>query len=333
MKKPRYLREALLSFLGAVGMALVVFVSVTALVHHGAGKILGLTILAKEAVACCETVFSMCLLSPTMAGAIMPWVGMGVVGVGFLIASLRALRAFYLKRRFLKGLVPISLKKFPFLKKLSKTSGITIIPFKDRTIKTAFTMGLIHPVVYVSGGLTEELDEEELRAVLFHELYHAKKRDPLKAFLLTFIKDMFFFLPLGGYLLERFFVAKELAADEGAVAMSANPFALAGAIVKLLKAKNTHLSFAIPVVDRKALVERRVKELLEPGSGKAPLPSGIVVVTILVAGLLLTSLALPLYAGSGRLEHCNHEYCLSKESVCPSDTTNCQKVCERMKRM
>ncbi len=333
MKKPRYLREALLSFLGAVGMALVVFVSVTALVHHGAGKILGLTILAKEAVACCETIFSVCLLSPTMAGAIMPWVGMGMVGVGFLMASLRALRAFYLKRRFLKGLVPISLKEFPLLEKLSKTNGITIIPFEDGAIKTAFTMGLIHPVVYVSGGLTEELDEEELRAVLFHELYHARKRDPLRAFLLTFIKDMFFFLPLGGYLLERFFVAKELAADEGAVSMSASPFALAGALVKLLRVKSTPLSFAIPIVDRRALVERRVKELLEPGSGKTSLPASIMIATIIMAGLLLASLTLPLYAGSGRLERCNHEYCLSKESVCPSDATNCQKVCERMERM
>ena len=48
----------------------------------------------------------------------------------------------------------------------------------------AFTIGILGPAVFLDPGFAERLEEDEMEAVLTHELFHIKRRDNLRAWLL-----------------------------------------------------------------------------------------------------------------------------------------------------
>lgn len=313
-------------------MAFGLFVAVAASIHYGLAGLLGLAVMAREALLCCKTVFSWCLVSPSMLKALAPWVGLGVVTAGLAVACFRAGRALLLSRRFLRRIRPLRRPGHPVLEALEGEGGCEVIPFEDDVLKTAFTLGLSRPRVYVSTGLAEELTPEELRAVILHEIHHAVNRDPLRLFVVSFIRDTFFFLPLGRYLVDSFRVQKELAADEGAVAVTRRPLDLATALVKIATMRRRPLPAGVPVVGKEGLVEKRIRELVEPNRAAEKVPAGAAALTAAAVAVLVLAVSLPIYAETGEMDKCNHHYCLSGERVCPSDMKDCRRACELMER-
>lgn len=83
--------------------------------------------------------------------------------------------------------VPLDIKKYGFIeqmvKDLAKKDKLPMpkLYFVDTPIPNAFATGRSpkHGIVAVTRGITEILNEEELRAVLAHELGHIKNRDML----------------------------------------------------------------------------------------------------------------------------------------------------------
>lgn len=95
----------------------------------------------------------------------------------------------------------------------------------------ALTYGTRDPRVAVSTGLLAAVDDAELEAVLLHERYHVRHRDPLKSACARVLSAAAFFAPVVGHLQRRYLAARELAADRAAVrACGVRP--LAGALYK-----------------------------------------------------------------------------------------------------
>ena len=59
----------------------------------------------------------------------------------------------------------------------------------------AFTVGWFTPRIFVARALSQALPEAELEAVLAHEVAHARRRDPLRLFLLRGLANTLFWLP------------------------------------------------------------------------------------------------------------------------------------------
>lgn len=97
----------------------------------------------------------------------------------------------------------------------------------------AFCAGLLRPRVYLSSGALERLSDAQLRAVIGHEAHHARRRDPLRIFLLRMLGDGLFFLPALSQLTERYREFAEIAADEAALAAVGDASPLAGALLHL----------------------------------------------------------------------------------------------------
>lgn len=126
----------------------------------------------------------------------------------------------------------------------------------------AFTVGLWHPQIVVSQGIVSSLSEAELRAVLFHERSHARRRDPLRLLVVRFLADALWFLPVARSLARDFVDAVEESADDWAVKATRQPVELASALVKTAK---TGVVSAVPLVSGFAgnlSVEDRVERLL-----------------------------------------------------------------------
>lgn len=100
----------------------------------------------------------------------------------------------------------------------------------------ACVSGVWKPKVLLASGLLEVMDDQELRAVLAHELAHVKSNDNLLNQVLVLIRHLTFFSPVTHLAHIRYSIAREEAADDLAATMLAQPTDLASALVKVIRA-------------------------------------------------------------------------------------------------
>ena len=131
----------------------------------------------------------------------------------------------------------------------------------------AFTVGLVHPRIYVARALAEQLDPAQLATVLAHEGAHRARRDPLRLSLLRFLTCMLFWIPALRRLAADVADEAEVQADD--VAAAGQPLVLASAIVALARSGPGMIPRTAVGFQRPELLERRVRRLL----GQDPLPT------------------------------------------------------------
>ena len=85
----------------------------------------------------------------------------------------------------------------------------------------------------LTSALLDGLDAEERRAVVVHELSHARGHGPLKLAFLRLAVRTLFWAPVLRDLVDRYVLLTELAADRAAIART-SPSALAGALSQVL---------------------------------------------------------------------------------------------------
>jgi Zn-dependent protease with chaperone function len=93
------------------------------------------------------------------------------------------------------------------------------------------TRGLMRPVIEIEARVVRKLSDEELEAVLLHELEHARAGDPLRFFVAQVALTV---NPLGRLLereLARYCFAREVSCDRRAVQHGADPLSLARSIL------------------------------------------------------------------------------------------------------
>jgi len=96
----------------------------------------------------------------------------------------------------------------------------------------AFCFGLFRPTVCISTTAARELPAKELEAVLRHESWHARRRDPLKLLLANALGSALFFLPVVRDFAQHYALTKELRADNAAVEAMDDTHPLAAALYR-----------------------------------------------------------------------------------------------------
>lgn len=97
----------------------------------------------------------------------------------------------------------------------------------------AYCRGFLRPRIWISSGALTVLRSRELEAVLHHEDFHGRQRDPLRILMARALGQVFFAVPLIRLLAARFEVAKELEADRAAVRAQGTTRHLASALYAL----------------------------------------------------------------------------------------------------
>ncbi|MFC5217826.1 M56 family metallopeptidase [Streptomyces coerulescens] len=97
----------------------------------------------------------------------------------------------------------------------------------------AVTHGLLRPVVAISTGLTRRTADDELAAVLGHEMHHARRRHPLGRLVVETVASTLWFVPGPRVVAHHVKTRQELSADQAALAFAA-PSVVASALVKCL---------------------------------------------------------------------------------------------------
>ena len=81
----------------------------------------------------------------------------------------------------------------------------------------AFTVGWLHPIVYVAQPLVDQLSRDELMSVLAHERAHVVRRDPLRLAILRWIACGLFWIPVLRQLVQDMVDETEVQADDAAL--------------------------------------------------------------------------------------------------------------------
>jgi hypothetical protein len=217
---------------------------------------------------------------------------LGVRSLGAQVASSRRLdrRIRELRRAPPAGLVEVGIR----------TGLADRLHLIDATAPFSFTYRAIRPVVVVSRGLLESASDSELEAVLVHERYHVRNRDPLKVVLARSLSRGFFFLPALRELEERYLAGRELAADRRALERCGRG-SLVNALLKVVRGPDWPELSTAAAVGGTDFLGVRVAQL---ESGREPALAGpsrrTLVVTAAALMFLAASLAVAL-AGLGGL--------------------------------
>ncbi len=167
----------------------------------------------------------------------------------------------------------------------------------------AVTYGLARPRIMVSGDLSGALGPAELSAVLAHERYHLRHRDPARLLAVRLLAAYGWYLPAARWLAARAVLRRELAADQAA-ADQAGRGVLAGALLKLASLPSCPaVAAASPAGDPAGSLEARVAQLegeRAPRPRLAPgrmLASGAGLAVLAAAGMCCAGLSQALPAG------------------------------------
>ncbi len=275
------------------------------------------TDLVNATVRLCHGVFSQCLGYVGLVHLTLFWAGGLTLLSGLIFAAFRAIITLIGSRR--------ALKRLPL-----KNQGAELVFIKDSAMATAFTHGIFHPRVYISKGLMDSLTGAELRAVFFHELCHKKNRDPLRFFLLSILRDTFFFIPLAGHALRLLIDRQEKRADDSVVWHMSEPLSIAGALLKLLASTSVSPAETASILGHRGSVEERIRRLLGEKEGaktkKGP-GSGALLVSIIIPLFMLISLAMPLKQGLPmKISTCTTSHC-SESKIKPD--RDCRIHCDK----
>ena len=138
-------------------------------------------------------------------------------------------------------------------------------------------------------GAASRLSDEELEAVLLHELLHVERRDNLAVILQKAITALLWFYPLAWLIDRRLFEERERACDEEVLRLRQSPETYASGILKVARACVEQRLVGTSSIGGASL-KRRMKHLLstEPPRGLGAAERAVIIG--LVAGLTVFSL-------------------------------------------
>ncbi len=128
--------------------------------------------------------------------------------------------------------------------------------------------GILRPVLWLPEGIAEHLSEDQLEAILAHELCHLRCRDNLAAVLHMAVEALFWFHPLVWWIGARLVEERERACDETVLQLTGAPQAYAEGVLNICKfyvASPLDCSAGVTGADLKKRIEGIMRNRFTPG--------------------------------------------------------------------
>lgn len=174
---------------------------------------------------------------------------------------------------------------------LSPAPDLLILP---SGVSGAFAVGFRRGRILLSRDLVEKLGDDELAAVLAHEIAHLKARDVPMMFAAGFLRDFVAWNPFAHVAFRRLLRDREFEADRRAASLTRSPLALASGLLtvcELMRGQRNYVQRgALAVLRPRVSVTRRVRSLLamadESTHVEAPIRGGAFLIAALLVALL-----------------------------------------------
>jgi bla regulator protein blaR1 len=153
-------------------------------------------------------------------------------------------------------------------------------------------VGVREPVLLLPVNLATTLSQQQLDAVIAHELWHVRRRDNLTASIHQGIVALFWFHPLVWWIGARLLATREHACDEGALAEGTEPTTYAEALLRVCEhSVQSRLTCVARAVGGD--LKLRIRSIMS----QRAMPRGFIVRRALLATTLIVCAAVPVAAG------------------------------------
>lgn len=119
------------------------------------------------------------------------------------------------------------------LDRLSKRYGVVARLSISPTIQSAFVAGAFRPTIYLPRGIEERFSQDQIEAILCHELMHVRQGDCLWALLSRICCSIAWVNPLVWVMVRQLALASEEHCDQLVLAAGVEPAAYAGCLLKV----------------------------------------------------------------------------------------------------
>ncbi len=229
-----------------------------------------------------------------------------VVAIGFSLLLAKLIKTRLFIKRILRNKINTPEKVYKIACRLNIEKNLDVV--YDRLF-SSFCYGFIKPRICLSFNLIQSLSGKELTAVLIHESYHLKHKDPLKIILSEVAASMFFFVPTLKDFYRHYALSKEVAADQLAIQEKKGQD-IRSVLLKVLNFSTPSFLGVASFANENSL-EKRVEILTNPGSRLRMKFSRLKLILSTVVFLsALALLNLPVYAVENG--HDSHAY-----FICP----------------
>lgn len=163
-----------------------------------------------------------------------------------------------------------------------------------------FVRGGLRPVIVLPDAVIDELDGDELRAVLVHEGEHFRRRDPLRYAVLGVVRGIFWFYPPVWWLARRIRETTEMACDEAVVIAGLPAATYCRSLARTLSLGLAHPGAASPVGilgHRVSFLRRRLERIRSGRRFEAMFSHRVTVIAAALAALVVS--ILPFASGDG----------------------------------
>ena len=139
-------------------------------------------------------------------------------------------------------------------------------------VSGAFAVGARRGRILLSADLFVTLEEDELAAILAHEIAHLQSRDLSVLFSAGLLRDAVAWNPIAHIAFRKLSLDRELEADRRAADLTGSPLAVASGLVKVFglmrSSRGYGQRFALAFLRPGALIKRRVGQLLAIADGR-----------------------------------------------------------------
>lgn len=207
----------------------------------------------------------------SVVASILPWLATGLPGIwliGVTVLAIRFLRGWFSLQRLLRSSRPVTAAgpRAVFGSLIRETGWAAEPRFHTAdNLSGPIATGWLRPCVLLPEGLPEQLDAEQLRAVLLHELAHLARRDTVELMLQQTAAILFWFHPLVSLLNRRLARTREEICDNHVLRrVSSTGFSRALLRIAQLTSPQAGLPCSMSLLNSGWTLESRVSGILDP---------------------------------------------------------------------
>lgn len=239
---------------------------------------------------CQKTISDLAIFIPHSAPSALVLAGTLIISLGVILFLLKL----YSTQKFISNSrsnqIELPLKVAKIARQLNIIDRIDVIRSSSFV---SFCYGFLKPRICISSHTVGKLTANELKAVLIHESYHLKSKDPLKIFLSQIASAMFFFIPTLLDIKNSYILSKEIAADN-LVVRSKHAKGLRQALLKTINWQSPLVGIASFVGDQD--YEQRILFLTGKQAKNIHLSFVRLAISFIVFLTVFTLVSMPVYA-------------------------------------
>ena len=156
-------------------------------------------------------------------------------------------------------------------------------------VKVPMVVGYLKPVILMPIGAVNALSQEQVEAILAHELAHIYRNDYLLNILQTFVEALFYFHPAVWWISGNIRLERENCCDDLAVKLCGNPLNYAKALVSLQEMHAEAPALAMAFSNQKNQLLQRVQRILNQPQNKSNIMEKLMATTLFVVLMIMIS--------------------------------------------